>query len=262
MPDAIEWRPSSVAFFARGRAAPVRHAARPAALPAAVAARARPHGRRGARAAAVRRRPRAVRAGHGARLDRAADGARGVGRGLGPAAAREVRRARRRDRDGLAVEQAAPAPLGRGEDVRQERLGYPRDVVGAAVRRARALGRGRRRARADRPRRPRASTRAGTGLRRASPARPAPSARGHDPRGVRRRRRRERTTACSRPCRTTSSSSCSIPALAAEVGEAYLERARGDRVLRGALPAARARPPLQPVLLDQRRRPRAARSSG
>ena len=41
------------------------------------------------------------------------------------------------------------------------------------------------------------------------------------------------------------------------MGEEYLGRARSDRVLRRALPAARARPPVQPLLLDQRGRPRA-----
>ena len=43
-----------------------------------------------------------------------------------------------------------------------------------------------------------------------------------------------------------------------EIGADYLGRLRGDRVLHRALPAARARPRVQPLLLDQRRRPRAA----
>ena len=141
MPDAIEWRPSSVAFFARGALHPF---VTPLDLlrfrPLSPLARVR-MGARGARAAALRRRPRAVRADHRARVDRAAHGPPGVGGGLGAAAARQVRRARRRHRDGLAVEQAAAAPLGQGRGRAPGAARLPARLVGAAVRGARALDR-------------------------------------------------------------------------------------------------------------------------
>ncbi len=46
------------------------------------------------------------------------------------------------------------------------------------------------------------------------------------------------------------------PDLAAEIGDAYLERTRDDRVLRRALPAVRDGPAVPSLLLDQRRRHR------
>ncbi len=96
----------------------------------------------------------------------------------------------------------------KGEDVRQERLGYPRGSLGAAARGARALDRGRRRAGADRPpgraaRRARArASRCTRGAPGSFRARPRPAR-------VRRRRGGEATTACSPRCPTTSSSGCS-----------------------------------------------------
>ena len=107
MPDAIEWHESSVAFFARGalhpfvtpldllRFSPLPPLAR-VRLGVAVLGIQKLGGRSGA-----------LRGRHGAGVDRALDGPRGVARGLGAAAARQVRRPRRRHRDGLAVEQAA-----------------------------------------------------------------------------------------------------------------------------------------------------------
>ena len=51
MPDELEWRPSSMAFFLEGALVAVHDAAAPAALRAALAALARPHGARGPEAA-------------------------------------------------------------------------------------------------------------------------------------------------------------------------------------------------------------------
>ena len=226
MPDAIEWRAVERRVLRPRRAAPVRHAARPAALQAAVAARARADGRRGARAPALRGRPRAVRADHGARVDRAADGPPGVGGGLGPAAARQVRRARRRHRDGLAVEQAAAAPLGAGRG-RRARSGSATRATRGSRCSPRSSARSRRaggRVLTDRP----AARVARDGRRlRASRGRAGLVPRGHDPRAFAARRAPSATTAWSPPCPNDVFEQLLDPALAAEVGEAYLARARG-----------------------------------
>ena len=207
-------------------------------------------------APALRPRPRAVRADHGARVDRQAHGPRRLGEGLGAAAARQVRRARRRHRDGLAVEQvhAAAPDQGRGGAGGEARL--PAALVGAAVRRAAALDRGRGRARADRPSRGAAGARRRRLRRHAGraglvPARSRPRRlRGRRrPGALRRGRRHGAQRRLRRPARRRAArgGGGGVP------GEGAV-----DRVLRRAVPAARARPAVQPVLLDQRRRPRAA----
>ena len=204
MADELEWITSSVAYFTRRQAVAVRDPARPAALQAAAAAVADPARRRRAGDPARTGQPGAVRARHRARLDRALHGQARVARAVGPAAAREVRRARRRHRDGVAAEQV-PAAARRRRRRGEARL--PEALMGAAVRRAARPDRGRRRARADRPpgreARPRASssrrarrTRSGAATTRATSRRSSPSA----------------TTPCSRPSRATSSSRCSSPA--------------------------------------------------
>ena len=244
MPDALEWRPSSVAFFARRRSLPVHHPAGPAALPP-LSLRSRACGWALAVLALQRfaRRPRAVRAHHGARLDRAPRWAREAWDEVwGPLLRGKFGDARRRHRDGLAVEQAAPAPLrSAARTSRQERLGYPRDSWEPLFDALRARDRGARRPRADRP--AGRAARAPARLRgRARRARLLP--RGPRPARVRggRRRRALRPRARHR-ARTTSSRSCSSPASRGG-GQAYLGRLRCDRVLRRALPAARARPPV------------------
>ena len=201
----------------------VHHPGRPAALRPAEPARAGADGRRGARAPAARR-PGAVRARHGPRVDRALDGAGAVAGGVGADAAREVRRARGRDRDGVAVEQAPPAAR-RGRARRAARL--PRRVVAAAAGGAARADRGARRARADRP--------AG-----------GPDRAG--PRGdVRRARLVPRR---ARPARVRAGRRRALRPRAGDRAERRLRPARrsaraADRVLRRALPAARARPAVQ-----------------
>ena len=208
MPDAIEWRAVERRVLRARRAAPVRHAARPAALQAALAARARAHGRGGARAPALRRRPGAVRADHRARLDRAADGPRRRGRRCGGrCCAASSASAPTRSRWSGCGASCGCAARSRARTCEQERLGYPRDILGAAVRGARALDRGRRRpgpdrppGRAGRPRRRRPGVHAGRA--RLVPRRPRPAR-------VRRGGAASTTTACSPPSPTTYSSSCS-----------------------------------------------------
>ena len=128
MPDAIEWRPSSVAFFARGGAAPVRHAARPAALQAALAARAGP-------AWAPPRSALQRFAGDRAPYERITARA-WIERRMGRQAWAEVWGPLLRGKFGERADDIAMVWLWsklrlrrsvKGEDVRQERLGYPRD---------------------------------------------------------------------------------------------------------------------------------------
>ena len=148
MPDELEWITSSVAYFADGRQWPF---VTPLDLlrfkPLPPLARVR----LGAAVLAIQRGP-----GNPAPFESVTahdwieplDGQRRLARAVGAAAARQVRRARRGHRDGVAAEQAAAAARrrrGRGE----ARL--PAALVGAAVRRAARADRARRRARADRP---------------------------------------------------------------------------------------------------------------
>ena len=139
-----------------------------------------------------------------------------------------------------------------GEDVRQERLGYPREswepLFDALARSITAAGG---RVLTDRP--AARVTRAGTGFAvHAGP--PGSFRRGHDPREFdaepAERVRPRAGDGAERRLRGAARSR------AGGGGGGALPRAHArHRVLRGALPAARARPPLQPVLLDQRRRP-------
>ncbi len=193
----IEWRPSSVAMFARGRQWPFTT---PGDLlrfkPLPPLSRVR----MGAAVVALQRLAndrapyeRIDRSG----VDREVDGQGGVARGVGPDAARQVRRPRRRDRHGLALEQAAAAARGgraRGEARLSDRL------VAAAARGAARPDRGARRAGADRPPGGPDRARPRGDLRRARlvPRRPRPALRSSRPAA-------SATTACSPPCPTTSS---------------------------------------------------------
>ena len=229
MPDELEWRPSSVAMFAHGRQWPFTTPLRPAALRPAEPARPRADGRRRARAPA-------------ARNDRApferVTAREWIERRMGSAAWREVWGPMLRGKFGARADDIAMVwlwnklRLRRGEDAREEQLGYPRPLVGAAVRRAaRSIEAGGGRVLVDRPAvriEPGfevtygAPGRSAPGTTRARSRRPAPSA----------------TTACWPPCRTTSSRGWSTAA------PSYL--AALDRVLLRPVPAARARPAVQP----------------
>ena len=260
MPDAIEWRPSSVAFFARGALHPfvtpldllrfrplsplarVRMGAAVLALQRFAGDRA-PYERITARAWIERRM-----------------GAPGVGRGVGPAAAREVRRARGRDRDGLAVEQAAAAPLRRAARTCARSGSATRATRGrrCSARSSARSTAGGGRVLTDTP--AARIERAGGGFRVVAGA-PGSFRSGHDPRAF----APAGDAVYDRVLATVPNdvfAAAARPRAGRRGGGGYLARARVDRVLRRALPAARARPRLQPVLLDQRRRPRAARSSG
>ena len=119
----------------------------------------------------------------------------------GPLLRGEVRRARRRDLDGLAVDEVHAAPPARGRGGARGEARLPAALVGAAARDAAPSAPGR--ARADRPARdPRRARR--RRLRRHLGA-PGSFRRGHDPRDVRRRAGPSATTRSSRRCPTTSS---------------------------------------------------------
>ena len=144
-PDELEWRPSSVAVFAEGRSWPFTG---PLDLlrfrPMSPVARVR-MGLAVVAAPAPPPRRRAVRARDGARLGAAGDGRAGVGGGLGAAARGQVRRPRRRHLDGLAVEQADPAPPDRGRGGAQGAARLPAAAAGsrcstACARRSSARG--------------------------------------------------------------------------------------------------------------------------
>ena len=250
MPDELEWLPSSVAFFLEGRSWPFTsplHLLR--FSPLSLRSRLRmgvavlrlqrggddvaPFERMTARDWIARR-----------------DGRRGLREGLGAAAARQVRRPRRRHLDGVAVGQADDAPQAAGQGVAPGAARLPAPLVGAAVRGAAGADRGRRRARADRPARSsgcRRASRSSTARRaRSAPATTRAPSRPPAARALRRRRRHGAQRRLPRRCSTSSS-------------RRRLPRAAGrHRVPHGALPAARARPRLHALLLDQHRRPRAA----
>ena len=195
MPDELEWLPSSVAFFLEGRSWPFTsplHLLR--FSPLSLRSRLRmglavlrlqrggddvaPFERMTARDWIVRR-----------------DGRRGLREGLGAAAARQVRRPRRRHLDGVAVGQADDAPQAAGQGVAPGAARLPAPLVGAAVRRAAGAHRGRRRPRADRPAGQAPVGRLRDRRRRARllPHRPRPArVRGRRRRRALRRRRRDR----------------------------------------------------------------------
>ena len=253
MPDAIEWRPSSVAFFARGRLHPF---VTPLDLlrfrPLSPLARVR----MGAAVLALQR-----FAGDRAPYEQVTARA-WIERRMGREAWVEVWGPLLRGKFGERADQIAMVWLWSkfrlrrsvsGEDVRQERLGYPREswepLFDALARSITAAGG---RVLTDRP--AARVTRAGDGLRRVTPAPPGSFRRGHDPREFDAGRGRAvRPRAGDRAERRLRGAARSR---AGGGGGGALPRAHArHRVLRGALPAARARPPLQPVLLDQRRRP-------
>ncbi len=152
MGDELEWRPSSMAFFVDGRQWAFNGAAGPAALPAAAAARAAADGPRGAAAAEARqggrgRSSRSPRASGSSRGWAARRGARSGGRCC---AASSATRAEDISMAWLWSKLTLRRQL-EGDEARQEQLGYPAALVGAAVRRAARRDRGRRRARAHRP---------------------------------------------------------------------------------------------------------------
>ena len=258
MPDAIEWRAVERRVL-RARARCTRSSPRSTCCASRRSRRSRacgwaPRCSRSSASRATARRTSAITARDWIerRMGRA-----GVGRGLGPAAARQVRRrAPTTSRWSGCGASCGCGARSRGEDVRQERLGYPRDSWEPLFARARALDRGRGRARADRPPGG-AAWRARAPASRCTRARRTRSARGHDPRAFARRRRASATTACSPPSRTTSSSGCSTrrsrPRWARRTSRA---RAAIEyfAALCLLLELDRA---VQPVLLDQRRRPRA-----
>ena len=133
MPDELEWLSSSVAYFSQGRQWPfvtpmdlLRFKPLPPLSRVRLGAVVVGHPARAGGSGALRERD-------GARLDRALHGQARVARAVGAAAARQVRRALRRRRDGVAAEQAAAAA--RGRCLRGEAR-LPAALVGAAVHRA------------------------------------------------------------------------------------------------------------------------------
>ena len=182
------------------------------------------------------------------------DGPRAVAQDLGAVAARQVRRARRRHLDGVAVEQAHAAPPARGRRGAPGAARLPEALVGAVVRRAARRDRGRRRARADRPPGGGAAARRRAVRGRRGRAR-ARFARGHDPRAFARAgRAAERYDAVVATVPNDVFLGLLDDDLAAAIGDAVPRPPAHDRVPHRALPAARARPPLLAVLLDEHRR--------
>ena len=171
------------------------------------------------------------------RVDRALHGPGGLARGLGAAAARQVRRARRRHRDGLAVEQAAPCAAPgrtRGGEARLPAAAWELLLEALAAR-----DRGRRRARADRPPAARlAATTTGFDVTRARRARSAAAT----TRGLRGRRRAERY---DRVLATVPNDVFAALLAPGARGGTATSAGCARRVLRRAVPAARARPPVQ-----------------
>jgi len=224
MPDAIEWRPSSVAFFARGALHPF---VTPLDLlrfpPLSPLARVR----MGAAALALQR-----FAGDRAPYERVTARA-WIERRMGRQAWEEVWGPLLRGKFGERADDIAMVWLWsklrlrrsvRGEDVRQERLGYPRDSwepLFAALERSIAGAGGR--VLTDAPAAAIARSGSGFGVRAGAPG----SFRaGHDPRAF----ERAGEASYDRVLATVPNDvfeQLLEPALAAEVGEAYLARARG-----------------------------------
>ena len=233
----IEWRPSSVAMFARGRQWPFTTPGdllRFGPLPPLSRVRM------GAAVVALQR-----LANDRAPYERVTARA-WIEKWMGKAAYREVWGPMLRGKFGARADEIAMVwlwnklRLRRGDDAREERLGYPAgswEPLFEALQ-ARIEGRGGR-VLIDRP-----ATRIEPGFEVTYGA-PGSFRAGHDPRALRAGRERAlRPRARHRPQRRLRPAD--RPARAA------------DRVLRRALPAARARPAVHPVLLDQRGRPRAA----
>ena len=227
----------------------VHDAAGPAALRAAAAVRPRAHGRRRARAAAARATTR--------RRTSASPRASGSSGGWGSAAWREVWGPMLRGKFGARADDIAMVwlwnklRLRRGEDAREEQLGYPAALVGAAVRGAAARDRGARRARADRPAGRRASRRASRSPR-ARPARSAPAT----------TRARSTPAGAERYDRVLATVPNDVFERLGRAATGRLPRSCADRVLRRALPAARARPPVQRASTGPTSPTASCRSSG
>ena len=227
MPDAIEWRALERRVLRARRAAPVRDAARPAALQPAVAARrACGWARRCSRCSAspaTARRTSAITARDW--IERA-HGPRRVGRGLGAAAARQVRRARRRRSrwSGCGASCALRRSV-RGEDAARSGSATRASPGSRCSTRSRGAVDGARRPRADRPRRRRGSRAPASGFG-CTPAPPGSFRRGHDPRAFDAGGARDATTACSPTVPNDVFEELLDPALAGEVGEEYLGRTR------------------------------------
>ncbi len=127
--------------------------------------------------------------------------------------------------------------LRRGDDAAEEKLGYPKHSWELLFDALRDADRGRRRARADRP--PGGAARAAAS---SSPrARPARSARGHDPRDV---RDAASPSATRRSLATRPQRRLRAAARARRAPRGLPGEAARDRVLHRALPADRARPPV------------------
>ena len=112
-----------------------------------------------------------------------------------------------------------------GEEAREELLGYPRRLVGAAVRRAAGADRGARRARADRP--PGGAARRGADGFEVTAGAPGSFRRGHDPRAFDADGEPERYDAVVATVPNDVFAALLDPALAAEVGDDYLGRLEG-----------------------------------
>ena len=258
MEDEIEWRPSSVAFFADGRSWPFTTPLdllrfKPLSLPAAAAD-------------GPRRALRLSAATSGSSPSSPMTARDWIVRSMGARAVGAVWGPLLRGKFGDRAEDISMAWLWskltlrrqiKGEEARQEMLGYPRGswqplLERAARRRSSAGGS---RVLIDRPAKSVERRASGFAVR---PGAPDSFRRGHDPRRIRGRRRRG---ALRR--RRRDGAERRLPR-AARRRPARRDRrrlpgaARADRVPHGALPPARARPPVLALLLDQHRRPRAA----
>ena len=144
-----------------------------------------------------------------------------------------------------------------GAEAREERLGYPRgswETLFAALREQIEAHGGR--VLLDRPA-ARLSRSPGGGFG-VTAAAAGSYRRGHDPRSFDPDGEPERYDAVIATVPSDVFAALLDPALAAEVGDGYLGRLQGHRVPRRAVPAARARPAVLAVLLDERGRPAAA----
>src|SRR3954453_1951615 len=256
MPGELEWRPSSMAFFLEGRSWPFTtplHLLRfgPLSPPARI--------RMGLAVLRLQRSARDV-----APFERmtARDWIR---RAMGAQAYEKVWGPLLRGKFGDRADDISMAWLWgkltmrrrlEGNEARQELLGYPRrswePLFGELRDRIEAAGG---RVLVDRP--AARLSRAGEGFEVLAGA-PGSFRRGHDPAAFEPEGEPERYDAVVATVPNDVFLSLLNPDLAAAVGRPYLARLEGHRVPPRALPAARARPPLRPLLLDQRRRPRPA----
>ena len=264
MPDELEWRPlERWPSSPRARSHPSRRRSTCCASAAVACRRALRMGLAVAAAAAPATsdvsRSRTITA---REWIARSDGPAGLDDVWGPLLRGKFGAPRRRHLDGVAVEQAHPAPPDSRARRRARSCSATRAAAGSRCsRRLRELIERAGRARPDRPaggaaltpRRARVRGHAGRAelLPRAATTRarfePAGEPERYD--AVHRHRPQRRLRGAARPG-------------ARRGGRRRLPRAAGgDRVPRGALPAAGARPPVHALLLDQRRRPPTCRSS-